>query len=364
MRLMHNGRLALAAAALLVSGGLLMAQEAKPAKPVKDVAGFGSLDTMSVEAAKVKAAEWFKAAGKNDTKAFDAIWATADKTILDKVSDTLTLGDADAAKLLTEARDPKSPAPTDVPDIFSDGKKSLFFRANLALAYTKALSTRRVYEEVLETMSLFKPEQVVDPASFLFHKAVAEHATLKKTEAIKSISRLLEDCNDAPERYKMVAFLMANDIKDWKDEKEKEVMQRLNWVGRMMNNIERRLDLSRGGPTTQDQQKRVLLTLDEIIKELEKQGDCDCNGNCNKPGNGNKPNKNLKASSPQKDSFGGDGAGPGNVEAKKFKETTENWGSMPAKDRAKAALDLAREMPAKHRELIETYLKKLAQNDK
>src|SRR5262249_33761271 len=152
----------------------------------------------------------------------------------------------------------------------------------------------------------------------------------KKVEAIKSIARLLEDCNNAPERYQMVALMMVNDIKTWKDEKDKD----LGWVGRMMNNIERRLELSRGGPTTQDQQKRVLLTLDEMIKKLEdEQSQCNGQGNCNKPGNGSKPTNNLRASSPQKDSFGGNGGGPGNTEVKKFKETTENWGSMPLKDR-------------------------------
>ena len=41
-----------------------------------------------------------------------------------------------------------------------DTTKPAFFRANLALAYAKALSNRKVYEEALETLKLFKPEQV------------------------------------------------------------------------------------------------------------------------------------------------------------------------------------------------------------
>jgi hypothetical protein len=36
-----------------------------------------------------------------------------------------------------------------------------------------------------------------------------------------------------------------------------------------MDNIERRLELARGGPETQRQQKEVVLRLDELIKELE-----------------------------------------------------------------------------------------------
>jgi hypothetical protein len=358
MRVMH-GRLALTAAALLAGAGLTLAADAKP---VKELAAFGSLQSVPVETAKAKAAEWLKSTGKGDAKAFDAIWAT-DKNVLDKVSETIALGDPEAARLLADAREPRSAPPTEVPGLIDDPKKPEFYRANLGLAYAKALSNRRVYEEALDTLNLFKPEQVVDPSAFLFHKAIAEHGMLKKTEAVKSIARLLEDCDDAPERYLAVAGLMFNDIKTWKDEKDKD----LGWVGRMMDNIERRLDLSRGGPTTQDMQKRVLLTLDEMIKKMEEEQQQQQQQQSQKQGQGQgngKPSNNLQASSPQKDSFGGNGGGPGQAEAKKFKETTENWGAMPAKDRAKAALDLAREMPPKHRELIETYLKKLAQNDK
>jgi hypothetical protein len=36
-----------------------------------------------------------------------------------------------------------------------------------------------------------------------------------------------------------------------------------------MDNIERRLDIARGGPETQRQQKEVLNRLDELIKKLE-----------------------------------------------------------------------------------------------
>jgi tetrahydromethanopterin S-methyltransferase subunit G len=45
----------------------------------------------------------------------------------------------------------------------------------------------------------------------------------------------------------------------------------LGSIARKMDNIERRLDLSRGGPTTQEIQKKVVRRLDEMIKELENQ---------------------------------------------------------------------------------------------
>jgi hypothetical protein len=43
----------------------------------------------------------------------------------------------------------------------------------------------------------------------------------------------------------------------------------LGWVARKMENIQRRLELKRGGKNTQKMQKEVLVRLDEMIKELE-----------------------------------------------------------------------------------------------
>ena len=43
----------------------------------------------------------------------------------------------------------------------------------------------------------------------------------------------------------------------------------LGWIARKMDNIQRRLDLQRGGKHTQKMQKEVLVRLDEMIKEIE-----------------------------------------------------------------------------------------------
>jgi hypothetical protein len=50
----------------------------------------------------------------------------------------------------------------------------------------------------------------------------------------------------------------------------------------------------------------------------------------------------------------------GEVDAKRLKEIAEVWGKLPEKERAKAMLELTRDMPPRYREVIETYLKKLA----
>jgi hypothetical protein len=149
-----------------------------------------------------------------------------------------------------------------VPALLKNEKLPVFFRANLGLAYARALSNRRIHDEALGTLQLFRPEQVVDPAGLLFHRAVCEHALLQKNDAGKTIGRLLADSLDSPERYKTVSMLMLLDMQTWKDKD-------LAAVARKMDNIKDRLDLARGGPQTQQLQKDVILRLDELIKELE-----------------------------------------------------------------------------------------------
>jgi len=253
-----------AAAALLLWGSGAVADTGK--KPAKEESSFGSLKSPDQAEAHKQVQAWLKSVGKTDaaTQAkVKIVWA-ADRSLLDKVVATLALGDPDVAKLLAEARDFDAPAPLAVPAFLKDKKKSAFVRANLAVAYGKALTSRKVYEEALEALAVVKPEDSVDPSAYLFHKAVCEHALMLKDRADGSIDRLLVDVPDAPERYRMVAALMHFDMLTWQ---EKD----LGWIARKMDNIQRRLDLKRGGKNTQKMQKEVLVRLDEMIKEIENQ---------------------------------------------------------------------------------------------
>jgi hypothetical protein len=330
----------------LLGGTVLSGAETKP---TKEPVSFGSLRTLSPDDAKVQAQAWLKQAGKTDAatqKAFDAIWAKQ-RPVLDRVTETLMLGDDEAKALMTEARDPNQPAPTAVPAILKDRKRPAFYRSNLSLAYGKALSNRRVYEEALGAFKAVKVEDVSDPATYLFHRAVSEHGLLLKDDANRSILRLLDDATDVPDRYKMVSVLMAFDMQSWK---EKDLAE----IARKMDNIERRLDLARGGPQTQKIQKEVVARLDEIIKELENQQKGDGDGNC--PNGGSPGRGGPRPTQPQLDSYGGTTGGPGNVDPKKLESIAKNWGKLPDKEKPKAMQELTRGMPSRYREVIERYL--------
>jgi hypothetical protein len=252
-----------AVAAALVCVSPIFAADDKATK--KEDSSFGALKATDAAEARKQSETWLLSVKKDAaTQAkFKTIW-DADRSILDKIAATLILGDADAAKLLASAKDADAPAPTEIPAILKDAKKPAFLRNNLALAYAKALTTRKVYEEALDAFALVKVEDVVDPSSFMFHKAICEYELMLKDSADNSIDRLLVDVTDSPERYRMVAALMYFDMQTWQ---EKD----LGWIARKMDNIQRRLDLKRGGKQTQKMQKEVLVRLDELIKEIENQ---------------------------------------------------------------------------------------------
>ena len=257
-------------ASLAISAGFCAASfAAEPSKPtdVPKAAAltFGSLRTMSPEAVKAKVEGFLRAEGKLDQAALDGIWADADRTVLDRTVQSIGLARPDAVKAIADARAVTAPAFTKIPPAIGD-EKDEFAKANLAAAFAKALAGKRVYEEAIlaAKSAAVKADEIVEPASFYFFKAVAEFSLTKKDDATATIVRLLDDVTDAPDRYRVVATQMFFDLQQWaKDPKD------LTNIAKLMDNSGRRLDLDRGGKDTQDIQKKILFRLDEKIKELE-----------------------------------------------------------------------------------------------
>jgi hypothetical protein len=52
--------------------------------------------------------------------------------------------------------------------------------------------------------------------------------------------------------------------------------------------------------------------------------------------------------------------GPGQVDPKRFKEMAEIWGKLPERERAKAILEMTRDLPPQYRSRIEEYYRKNA----
>jgi hypothetical protein len=147
-------------------------------------------------------------------------------------------------------------------------------------------------------------------------------------------------------------------MQTWKDKD-------LGAVARKMDNSERRLQLARGGPQTQEIQKDILRRLDELIKEKENQAknqnQSSNGGNC-PPGSSPSPGNagGANPSSPLPDSATPQNGGTGRVDTVKLRKMFESWGQLPEKQRAQAIQQFTRGMPAKHREAIENYFRNIA----
>jgi hypothetical protein len=316
------------------------------------VAVFGQYRTPSADAVCASALEWLREVSKNDEaalKQFQSIWEAADRMALDRLADSFALGSADAARLLTDARD-AALRPGETPALFNDRKAPAFFRANLALAYAKSLTNRKVYEEALPALQTIRPDDVVDPAGYFFHKALAEFNLGRKADAQKTIAKLT-DVVDAPDRYQQLAVLMKLEMDGWKN-------RDLADASRRMQNVGRRLDLSRGGPETQRQQREIVKILDELI---DKQRPPEPPGpEPTPPGPpGPEPAPPMPPLVPGVP--GGDPSGPGNVNNILLPQIISNWGRLPEKERAQIILSMTRNMPPQYRQAIEEYFRRCGQ---
>ncbi len=344
-------------AAAVFAAGLLAAPAAAAETAAKKPAyGFSVLKAASIADAKAKAETWLKSVGKFDQSEFDTIWSKEGRSVLDRVADTIKLGNSEAGALIDAARKASAPPAAEVPGLIKDTNQDPFFRANLALTFAKGNATKMAYEEALEALNTVAPEQVVDPATYFFFKAVSEHATMKRDAASGTITRLLDDVVDAPDRYRMVATLMFFDMVNWSPDPKD-----LTNIEKLMDNSGRRLDLARAGEKTQDIQKKIIFRLDELIKEMENQakGGGQCNGgNCpngGKPGSGS----TLTPSNPAADSTIMGGAGAGKVDDKVLRKFAEEWGGYTPEKRAKVVEELTRDLPAKYKPMIDEYFKSL-----
>ena len=318
---------------------------------------FGQLRSMDPLQARARTEELLAAAGSQVAKAqVDAIWNNTQQPLADRVTDTLALGIPEVAALMARARGIGS-LPEGLPAWLKDDKQPAFARGAVALAAARALSLRGVHDETLEMLKLVRPEVSIDPGTQLFLKAVAEHGLVKGLDAQATLDRMLADVADLSERHRAVGTLMVAEISRWKDKD-------LGWISRKMGQIHHRLEIERGGRKTRDMQKEVVVRIDEMIKEMEnqqKQASASNEGNCpdGGPQDGQGNGGGAQPSTPMEESKPAGGSGQGDVDTKKAKEIADVWGKLPDRERAQAMRDLASRAPAKYREPLELYFKRL-----
>lgn len=284
----------------------------------------------------------------------NALWPAEDSSasnedLLNNVGVTIALFTPESREIVDICRgDRKSPVAREFP-ILADEKTHPFVRNNLRLLYGRWLVQNELYDEALALLDNVEVSDVVDPAGLLFYQSVARHSLLNKEACLVSLEKLLEQEDQIPKRYATLAQLMTADLKSPKPNK---FIGTLDEVARLMSDIERRQRLFRAGTRVRKQEEDVIAKLDELIKELEKQsGD----------GGGGSGSGSLQPSSPMQDSTPGGGTGPGNIDPRRLTPGGD-WGKVPPKEREAAMAELAKDLPAHYREVIEEYFRNIARD--
>ena len=174
---------------------------------------------------------------------------------------------------------------------------------------------------------------------------------LRRTEALESLTLLLHNTLDVPERFVVIAEAMEKELSVRKDNGMSKVTQ-------LMKDVNRRLDQGNSGEKTQGQEKAVLDAIDALMEELEQQNQKQQNDG---GGNGSQQNDGGQQPASQSQIKGG----PADGEADR-KELTEKgkWGMLNQKDEAKARELIRQKFPPNFLDQIGRYTKKLAEQKK
>jgi len=263
--------------------------------------------------------------------------------LLDRLAETIALIDPQARELVTLCSAPRATMTLPAGEWLHDDSRPALVRDNLRLLYGRWLSQESLYDEALRQIGELAPENVIDPATLLFHQAVAYHRLVEQEPGIKALDRLLEDVGDAPERYKTVATLMRIDLAEVKADS-------LDHIARRMDDIRRRLELGRAGQKVLDVEDGVIESLDKLIEEIEKQQQ----QQQQQASAGSAP-----SSKAMPDSRIAGAAGKGDV-TKRDIGSGSGWGSLPPKEREEALQQIGKDFPPHYRDVIEQYFRKLA----
>ncbi|MEM9701209.1 MAG: hypothetical protein AAF907_02045 [Planctomycetota bacterium] len=268
---------------------------------------------------------------------------------LDRLAVTLRAADPAIEDLLATL-DPLGEPPEERPDVdFAVDSSDPFARDHLRLLVGRTLVRLGMYDEALGELEGLNLNELVDPATALYCRAVAEHQLLMRDEALITLASLLERTARVPERVTALAGLMKNELEETEPDSLRE-------VAGLMRDVERRLDLGRAGPKVRKQEDEIIARLDAIIEKLQQQAGGGGGGG-NGSSNSNQPND------PGTDSALKGGPSSGDADEKPA-DGPGGWGGLPPKEQARAKTLLDRDYPGHYRRVVEEYFRKAAEDDR
>lgn len=274
--------------------------------------------------------------------------------LLERLLSTCALVEPRIAEVATQLSDPQAKPvfvrqlswlASDVPGWLQDA---------IRLACGRALAQRQLFDEALETLAGLEVGQVCDPASLIFYRAVCQHHLLQKKECLSNVDLLLERKAELPVRFTQVAQLISADIKPLKNDS-------LDEVARLMNDVQRRLDLGRAGKRVRDEEDEIISKLDKMIEQIEQQ--MQQQQQQQQQAQGQQQQKQQGMAQPMEESQIAGGGGPGDVDQKDIGKR-DGWGNLPPAERQASLQRMTQELPSHYREVIEGYFRQLSKEKK
>jgi hypothetical protein len=272
----------------------------------------------------------------------------AASVMLERMCATFALVDERAAALVALCSQPRPLEPVAPQAWLLDPETPSLVSDNLRLLYGRWLAQENLYDEAREQLAELGPQLVVDPATLLFYQGVVFHRLLEREPGLQALERLDRDVRNPPERYRALAGILVQDLRDLKDES-------LDHIARRMGDIRRRLDLGRPGPKTREVEDGVIASLDKMIEELEEQERQRQQQQQQAAGGAG----GAAPSSPAPDSGVLGGSGPGETNRRKL-GSGDGWGELPPKERQEAMQQIGKDFPAHYRDVVEQFFRKLA----
>ncbi len=311
---------------------------------------------MSADQARTEFLQWLaqvapdEAVARQSTERWADDAALADlsgEELLDLLIESFAVADA-ATQRLVQSSYRGGP----IEEVVFDGvRETAIYRNQVIQFRARWFAQHRFYDEALTLLQELSAEDVVDPAGLFFYRAVCQAQLLQRQEALDSISLLLDNTLDIPDRFRGVAQILRQELAGQKDDG-------LPLVERLMSDVERRIDLGRSGEKVQEQEEAIIAALDKLLEDMESQNQQQQGGSGSSGGSQNQPGGNAANESRIKGS-----AADGEADRKNLTEEGA-WGLASPQAEAKARELIRQQFPSNYLDAISRYTQRLAEQQK
>jgi tetratricopeptide (TPR) repeat protein len=186
----------------------------------------------------------------------------------------------------------------------------------------------------------------------------AQAAQLEREKAIASFDKFLKENPDAPERMRVNAMMLVEELKALKEGTLVDVFDRMGFS-------RRKLQIEDSGNRTRKEQDNIIAMLDVLIKEAEDkegQGCCSCSGGGQGKGQGRGGKGGMNPGQGARQSTAQTGAASVGQRASRTNNRA-GWDVTRDKQRDQVLAGLKGQVPDRYRKLIEEYYKNLQEEE-